>query len=465
MADIIEITNIAEQTRERALSPREIVAELDKYIIGQQEAKRAVAIALRNRIRRMRVADPIRKEILPKNILMIGPTGVGKTEISRRLASLVGAPFLKVEATKYTEVGYVGRDVESMVRDLVEVSFQMVRQEAIEKVKHEAERAVEERLLDALVGAAPPSGADEERRDSWRQTREKLRERLRAGALEEHYVEIRVKRESPFSQVGFFTAEGVEQLGVDLGELFEKLNPLGFGYAVKRMKIKEARELLFNEEADKLINLDEIKRQAVQRAEEMGIIFIDEIDKIAAGGREERYGPGVSRQGVQRDLLPILEGSTVRTRYGNVRTDNILFIAAGAFTMSKPSDLIPELQGRLPIRVELKPLGKEDFRRILKEPEDALTKQYQALMATEGLRLEFTDDALDAIAEIAFRLNERLENIGARRLHTVMEKLMEDIAFETCDLPEPKTFTIDAAYVHAKLKGIVEDLDLSRYIL
>jgi len=465
MADIIEITNIAEQTRERALSPREIVAELDKYIIGQQEAKRAVAIALRNRIRRMRVTDPIRKEILPKNILMIGPTGVGKTEISRRLASLVGAPFLKVEATKYTEVGYVGRDVESMVRDLVEVSFQMVRQEAIEKVKHEAERAVEERLLDALVGAAPPSSADEERRDSWRQTREKLRERLRAGALEEHYVEIRVKRESPFSQVGFFTAEGVEQLGVDLGELFEKLNPLGFGYTVKRMKIKEARELLFNEEADKLINLDEIKRQAVQRAEEMGIIFIDEIDKIAAGGREERYGPGVSRQGVQRDLLPILEGSTVRTRYGNVRTDNILFIAAGAFTMAKPSDLIPELQGRLPIRVELKPLGKEDFRRILKEPEDALTKQYQALMATEGLRLEFTDDALDAIAEIAFRLNERLENIGARRLHTVMEKLMEDIAFETCDLPEPKTFTIDAAYVQAKLKGIVEDLDLSRYIL
>ncbi|MCS7197953.1 MAG: ATP-dependent protease ATPase subunit HslU [Candidatus Bipolaricaulota bacterium] len=464
MADIVEI-NAFERTSKRALSPREIVAELDKYIIGQYEAKRAVAIALRNRIRRMRVTDPIRKEILPKNILMIGPTGVGKTEISRRLASLIKAPFLKVEATKYTEVGYVGRDVESMVRDLVEVSFQMVRQEAIEKVKHEAERAVEERLLDALIGATPPSSADEERRDSWRQTREKLREKLRAGALEEHYVEIRVKRESPFSQVGFFTAEGVEQLGVDLSELLEKLNPLGFGYTVKRMKIKEARELLFNEEADKLINLDEIKRQAVQRAEEMGIIFIDEIDKIAAGGREERFGPGVSRQGVQRDLLPILEGSTVRTRYGNVRTDNILFIAAGAFTMSKPSDLIPELQGRLPIRVELKPLSKEDFRRILKEPEDALTKQYQALMATEGLCLEFTDDALDAIAEIAFRLNERLENIGARRLHTVMEKLMEDIAFETCDLPEPKTFTIDAAYVHAKLKGIVEDLDLSRYIL
>ncbi|MFN4217744.1 MAG: ATP-dependent protease ATPase subunit HslU [Candidatus Bipolaricaulia bacterium] len=459
MRDIVEI-NIPE--REKVLSPAEIVAELDKYIVGQHEAKRAVAIALRNRIRRMRVTDPIKKEILPKNILMIGPTGVGKTEISRRLASLVKAPFLKVEATKYTEVGYVGRDVESMVRDLVEVSMHMVRQEAIEKIKHEAERAVEERLLDALVGATPAS-ADEDRRASWQQTREKFREKLRAGLLEEHYIEIRVKRESPFSQVNVISPEGVEQLGVDMGELLEKFMPPVF--VTKRLKISEAREELFNQEADKLINLDEIKRQAIQRAEESGIIFIDELDKIAAGGREERYGPGVSRQGVQRDLLPILEGSTVRTRYGNVRTDNILFIAAGAFTMAKPSDLIPELQGRLPIRVELKPLGKEDFRRILTEPEDALTKQYQALMATEGLRLEFTDDALDAIAEIAFRLNERLENIGARRLHTVMEKLMEDIAFETCDLPEPKMFTIDAAYVQAKLKGIVEDLDLSRYIL
>jgi ATP-dependent HslUV protease ATP-binding subunit HslU len=430
--------------------------------VGQEEAKRAVAIALRNRVRRMRVTGPIRKEILPKNILMIGPTGVGKTEISRRLASLVKAPFLKVEATRYTEVGYVGRDVESMVRDLVEVSYQMVRQEAIEKIKHEAERAVEERILDALVGAAPV-GIDEERRASWQHTRERFREKLRAGQLEEHYIEIRVKRESPFSQVNVFSVEGVEQMGVDMGELLEKFMPPVF--VTKRLKIKEAREVLFNQEADKLINHDEIKRQAVQRAEETGIIFIDEIDKIAAGGREERFGPGVSRQGVQRDLLPILEGTTVRTRYGNVRTDNILFIAAGAFTMAKPSDLIPELQGRLPIRVELKPLSKEDFRRILKEPQDALTKQYQALMATEGLQLEFTDDALDALAEIAFRLNERLENIGARRLHTVMEKLMEDIAFETCDLPQPKVFTIDAAYVHAKLKSIVEDLDLSRYIL
>ncbi len=463
MAEIIEINAFSEEhTNAQELSPRQIVAELDRYIVGQEEAKRAVAIALRNRVRRMRVRDPIRKEILPKNILMIGPTGVGKTEISRRLASLVKAPFLKVEATKYTEVGYVGRDVESMIRDLAEVSVQMVRQEAIEKIKHEAERAVEERILDALVGAAPV-GADEERHASWRHTRERFRERLRAGQLEDYYIEIRVKRESPFSQVNVFSAEGIEQMGVDMSELLEKFMPPVF--INKRLKIREAREVLFNQEADKLINHDEIKRQALQRAEELGIIFIDEIDKIAAGGREERYGPGVSRQGVQRDLLPILEGSTVRTRYGNLRTDNILFIAAGAFTMAKPSDLIPELQGRLPIRVELKPLTKEDFRRILKEPEDALTKQYQALMATEGLRLEFTDDALDAIAEIAFQLNERLENIGARRLHTVMEKLMEDIAFETCDLPEPKTFTIDAAYVQAKLKGIVEDLDLSRYIL
>ncbi len=463
MAEIIEINAFSqEHTNAQELSPRQIVAELDRYIVGQEEAKRAVAIALRNRVRRMRVRDPIKKEILPKNILMIGPTGVGKTEISRRLASLVKAPFLKVEATKYTEVGYVGRDVESMVRDLVEVSVQMVRQEAIEKIKHEAERAVEERILDALVGAAPV-GADEERRTSWQHTRERFRERLRAGQLEDHYIEIRVKRESPFSQVNVISPEGIEQMGVDMGELLEKFMPPVF--INKRLKIREAREVLFNQEADKLINHDEIKRQALQRAEETGIIFIDELDKIAAGGREERYGPGVSRQGVQRDLLPILEGSTVRTRYGNIRTDNILFIAAGAFTMAKPSDLIPELQGRLPIRVELKPLTKEDFRRILKEPEDALTKQYQALMATEGLHLEFTEDALDAIAEIAFRLNERLENIGARRLHTVMEKLMEDIAFETCDLPEPKTFTIDAAYVQAKLKGIVEDLDLSRYIL
>ncbi len=466
MSEIIEI-NLLPEEREtaRPLSPKEIVAELDKYIVGQYEAKRAVAIALRNRIRRMRVTDPIRREILPKNILMIGPTGVGKTEIARRLAHLVRAPFLKIEATKYTEVGYVGRDVDSMIRDLVEASLHMVRQEAIEKIRREAEKLVEERVLDALAGAAPPAGSDQERQESWRRTRERFRERLRAGEFEEKYIELRVKRESPFSQVNLFTMEGTEQMGVDLGELFERLNPMGFGYVTKRLQIKEAREVLFNQEADALLNHEEIRRQALRRAEETGIIFIDEIDKIAAGGREERFGPGVSRQGVQRDLLPILEGSTVRTRHGNVRTDSILFIAAGAFTMAKPSDLIPELQGRLPIRVELQPLGKEDFKRILQEPEDALTKQYQALLAVEGLHLEFADDALEEIAEISHRLNERLENIGARRLQTVMEKLLEDIAFETCDLPQPKRLVIDAAYVRKKLQEIVEDLDLSRYIL
>lgn len=466
MSEIIEINALPEEREpERPLTPKEIVAELDKYIVGQYEAKRAVAIALRNRIRRMRVQDPIRREILPKNILMIGPTGVGKTEIARRLAHLVKAPFLKVEATKYTEVGYVGRDVDSMIRDLVEVSSHLVRQEAIEKIRYEADKLVEERVLDTLVGVAPPAGSDEERRDSWQRTRERFREKLRASEFEEKYIEIKVKRESPFSQVNVFSMEGAEQLGVDLGELFEKLNPMGSGFITKRLQIKEARDVLFNQEADSLINHEEIKRQALRRAEESGIVFLDELDKIAAGGREERYGPGVSRQGVQRDLLPILEGCTVRTRYGNVQTDNILFIAAGAFTMAKPSDLIPELQGRLPIRVELKPLGKSDFKRILKEPEDALSKQYQAMLAVERLELEFSDDALDELAEIAHRLNERLENIGARRLHTVMEKLMEEIAFETCDLPEPRQFTIDAGYVRKKLQGIVEDLDLSRYIL
>jgi ATP-dependent HslUV protease ATP-binding subunit HslU len=466
MSEMIELKAMPEEReRERPLSPKEIVAELDKYIVGQYEAKKAVAIALRNRVRRMRVTDPIRREILPKNILMIGPTGVGKTEIARRLAHLVKAPFLKVEATKYTEVGYVGRDVDSMIRDLVEASLHIVRQEAIEKVRREAEHLVEERVLDALAGAAPPAGSDLERQESWQRTRERFREKLRAGELEERYIELRVKRESPFSQVNVFSMEGSEQLGVDLGELFEKLNPMGFGYITKRLQIKEARDVLFNQEADTLINHEEIRRQGLRRAEESGIVFVDEIDKIAAGGREERFGPGVSRQGVQRDLLPILEGSTVRTRHGNVRTDNILFIAAGAFTMAKPSDLIPELQGRLPIRVELQPLGKADFKRILTEPEDALTKQYQALMAVEGLRLEFSEDAIEEIAEISHRLNERLENIGARRLQTVMEKLMEDVAFETCDLPVPKNFVIDATYVRQKLHEIVEDLDLSRYIL
>jgi ATP-dependent HslUV protease ATP-binding subunit HslU len=472
MPDIIEINRHLEKTENRAtrlddLSPRQIVAELDKYIIGQAEAKKAVAIALRNRLRRQRVQGEIKEEITPKNILMIGPTGVGKTEISRRLAMLTQCPFLKVEATKFTEIGYVGRDVDSMIRDLAEVSINMVKQEEIQRVEVEAKKNVEERLVDILAGAAPAPGADperqEERKQSWLQTREKQRQRLRSGQLEDEFVEITAKREHPFQNVNVISSEGFEQMGIDMSELLGHMMPPQM--AKKRLKIREARQILFQQEADKLINQEEIRRRGIKRAEETGIVFLDEIDKIAAGGREERHGPGVSRQGVQRDLLPILEGSNVRTRYGTVNTENILFIAAGAFTMAKPSDLIPELQGRLPIRVELKPLKREDFRRILAEPADSITQQYQAMLGVENLDLKFTTDALEAIADIAFRLNERLENIGARRLHTVMEKLMEDISFEMCNLPSPKTITIDALYVQERLKGIAEDVDLSRYIL
>ncbi|MBI1743184.1 ATP-dependent protease ATPase subunit HslU [Candidatus Acetothermia bacterium] len=472
MADIIEINRHLEKTEDKDarlddLSPAQTVAELDKYIIGQAEAKKAVAIALRNRLRRQRVQGDIKEEITPKNILMIGPTGVGKTEISRRLALLTNCPFLKVEATKFTEIGYVGRDVDSMIRDLAEASINMVKQEEIKRVEVEAKKHVEEKLLDALVGAAPPPGADperkEEREESWRRTREKFRERLRGGELEETPVEIMARREHPFQNVNVISSEGFEQMGIDMSELLGNMMPPQM--AKKRVKIREARQILFQQEADKLINQEEIRRRGIKRAEETGIIFLDEIDKIAAGGREERHGPGVSRQGVQRDLLPILEGSNVRTRYGTVNTENILFIAAGAFTMAKPSDLIPELQGRLPIRVELKPLRREDFRRILAEPADSITKQYEAMLSVENVDLRFTPDALEAIADIAFRLNERLENIGARRLHTVMEKLMEDISFEMYNLPSPKTITIDANYVQEKLKGISEDVDLSRYIL
>lgn len=463
MSELIEVKGIMDEERHReqldALSPQQIVAELDKYIVGQREAKRAVAIALRNRIRRQRVKGPIRKEIQPKNILMIGPTGVGKTEISRRLAQLTACPFLKVEATKFTEIGYVGRDVDSMIRDLVEVSVGMVRQEEIKRVEKEAQRLVEERILDALLPR--PAGADEERQASFEETREKLRRRLQAGELEDRYIEIRVK-ESSFPQINVFSGEGLDQIGIDLSVVADFMPQRT---VTKRLKIREARELLFNQEADKLINHEEIRRRGLARAEETGIIFLDEIDKLAYGGREERSGPGVSRQGVQRDLLPLLEGTTVRTRHGNVSTENILFIAAGAFTMAKPSDLIPELQGRLPIRVELRPLTEEDFRRILLETEDSLIKQYQAMLATENLQLEFTEEAVSEIARIAYRLNESTENIGARRLQTVMEKLMEEVSFEAVELPQPRKFTVDAHYVREKLAHIAEDLDLSRYIL
>jgi len=461
--EIVEIQRAKgeDELREQleTLTPQEIVAELDKYIVGQHEAKKAVAIALRNRIRRQRVRGPLRKEIQPKNILMIGPTGVGKTEISRRIAQIVRAPFVKVEATKFTEVGYVGRDVDSMIRDLVEASINLVKQEEIKQVEREAQRQVEERILDALL--PHPNTTDEERLASFESTREKLRQKLRKGELEDRYIELRLPQ-SAFPQINVFAGEGLEQIGIDLSVISDFMPQR---LVTKRLKIKEARELLFQQEADKLLNHEEIQRRALRRAEELGIVFIDEIDKLAMGGREEHHGPGVSRQGVQRDLLPLLEGTTVRTRHGHVRTDNILFITAGAFTVAKPSDLIPELQGRLPIRVELQPLTEEDFKRILTEPEDALVKQYQALLATENLELEFEPEAIDEIARIAYRLNESTENIGARRLHTVMEKLMEDLAFEAADLPAPKRFTVTAEYVREKLAPIAQDLDLSRYIL
>ena len=456
MSEIVE----AEQAKRLdALSPKEICVELDKYIIGQREAKRAVAIALRNRIRRQRVPGPLRQEIQPKNILMIGPTGVGKTEISRRLAQLTSCPFLKVEATKFTEIGYVGRDVDSMIRDLVEVSVGIARQEEIKRVKVEAQRLVDERILDALLPPSPTP--DEQREASFGNTREKFRQKLQAGELEDRYIEIRVQ-ESALPKINVFSNEGLEQIGIDLSMMADMMPQRT---VTKKLKLREARDLLFSQEADKLLNHDEIRRQGLQRAEETGILFVDEIDKLGAGGREERHGPGVSRQGVQRDLLPLLDGATVRTRHGHISTGNILFIAAGAFTMAKPSDLIPELQGRLPIRVELDPLGEGDFQRILTEPEDSLVKQYQALLAVENLQLEFTANAIQEIARIAHHLNESMENIGARRLQTVMEKLMEDISFETVDLPKPRSFTIDADYVKEKLAHIVEDLDLSRYIL
>jgi len=458
--DIVEINAQLPQKRPDDLSPKEIVAELDKYIIGQKQAKKAVAVALRNRIRRLRVEGELKKEIQPKNILMIGPTGVGKTEVSRRLAVLTSCPFVKVEATKFTEVGYVGRDVDTIVRDLVEASVNMVRAEEIKKIEPEARRMVRERLLDALL-PAPEQQASAERQESQQRTREKLAQKLDEGSMEDRLIEIRVPQ-SPVRQVNVFSQEGMDQMGIDLSEMLGGLLPKRM--AAKRLKIRDARDLLFNQEADKLLNHEEIQRQALQRAQDMGIVFIDEIDKIAVSGREERGGPGVSRQGVQRDLLPLLEGATVRTRYGNVSTENVLFIAAGAFSMAKPSDLIPELQGRLPIRVELQPLGREDFVRILKEPKDALTKQYHALLRTEGLSVQFTEDAVEEIAKIAHTLNESIENIGARRLQTVMEKLMEDLLFETVGA-ENESRTIDAPYVREKLKGVAEDLDLSRYIL
>ena len=452
-------------TSAQALTPRQIVAELDKYVVGQPAAKRAVAIALRNRTRRQKLAPELAEEIAPKNILMIGPTGVGKTEIARRLAKLAQSPFVKVEASKFTEVGYVGRDVESMVRDLVELGVEMVRTERLEEVRGKAAQNAEERLLDLLLPptrpAAPPVRDEDPAaaRTTQQDTRERFREQLRAGRLDGRVVELDV-REKAFPSFEIITGSSVEEVDINLKDM---LPGLFQGRTKKRrVKVDEALEALTREEEQKLIDMDSVAKTAVQRVEQAGIIFVDEIDKIA--GREGSHGPDVSREGVQRDILPIVEGTTVNTKYGMVRTDHILFIAAGAFHVSKPSDLIPELQGRFPIRVELDALGRDEFVRILTEPRSALVKQYTALMDTEGITLTFTDEAVRRIADFATLVNERTENIGARRLHTVMEKLLDEISFEGPDLPE-KRVIIDGAYVDRMLADIVKNDDLSRYIL
>jgi ATP-dependent HslUV protease ATP-binding subunit HslU len=437
-------------------TPREIVSELDRYIIGQKNAKRAVAIALRNRWRRQQVAPELRDEIAPKNIIMIGPTGVGKTEIARRLAKLAQAPFVKVEASKFTEVGYVGRDVESMVRDLLDLAIIMVREEEAEKVRVKAEDAAEEKLLDLLLPGERQSADDSGEGGS---TRDKLRKLLRQGKLNERFVEIETQ-DVKMPMMEIFTPQGNEDMGIDLKEMFGNLLPKKTKR--QRIRVSEAREMLTQVEAEKLVDMDQVKNLARERTEQSGIIFIDEIDKIAS--REGMHGPEISREGVQRDILPIVEGSTINTKHGPVKTDHILFIAAGAFHVSKPSDLIPELQGRFPIRVELESLGEEEFVRILTEPRNALTRQYSALMETEGIQLTLLDDAVREIARIATEVNSRTENIGARRLHTIMEKLLEELSFNAPELQD-KAIEIDADQVRQTLQEIIKDEDLSRFIL
>jgi ATP-dependent HslUV protease ATP-binding subunit HslU len=454
------------------LTPREIVSELDKYVVGQKDAKRAVAIALRNRMRRQKLAPDLAEEIMPKNIIMIGPTGVGKTEIARRLAKLANSPFLKVEASKFTEVGYVGRDVESMIRDLVEIAIDMVREEKLEDVSDKAELNAEERLLDILL---PPSPASQRQQqdttggvvidgstgmaESHSRTREKLRQQLREGKLDDRMVEIET-REKSFPAFEIISNQGVEEMDVNVKDMLP--NIFGQRSKKRKMKVNEAFEYLIQEEEQRLIDMDQVTRMAIDRVENSGIIFLDEIDKVA--GRESGHGPDVSREGVQRDILPIVEGTTVNTRYGMVRTDHVLFIAAGAFHVSKPSDLIPELQGRFPIRVELQSLTMDDFIRILTEPKSSLVKQYTALLETEGVKLEFTREALDEVARFAFRVNEGTENIGARRLHTIMERVLDEISFEASE-KKGQQITVDGDYVRKMLTDIVKDQDLSRYIL
>jgi ATP-dependent HslUV protease ATP-binding subunit HslU len=471
MAIYLPPTAEEEQLALDELTPREIVAELDKYVVGQKDAKRAVAIALRNRIRRQKLTPDLAEEIIPKNIIMIGPTGVGKTEIARRLAKLTNSPFLKVEASKFTEVGYVGRDVESIVRDLVEIAIDMIREEKLEDVADKAELNAEERLLDLLLPPPAPRPADSsnggvviegsghEMNESQSRTREKLRQQLREGKLDERMVEIDV-RERNFPSFEIISNQGVEEMDVNIKDMLP--NIFGQRSKKRKMKVNEAFEYLIQEEEQRLIDMDQVTRTAIDRVENSGIVFLDEIDKIA--GRESGHGPDVSREGVQRDILPIVEGTTVNTRYGMVRTDHILFVAAGAFHVSKPSDLIPELQGRFPIRVELQSLTMDDFIRILTEPKSSLVKQYTALLETEGVKLEFTHEALEEVARFAFRVNEGTENIGARRLHTIMERVLDEISFEA---PEKKGehVTVDADYVQKTLADIVKDQDLSRYIL